>query len=184
MVQIIFRITRVIIRAVDVRLWIIYHDSWISFIMQCVLCLLGCTEDLCKAVLLGLYAGWECDLLLSHSKLISSCVKTICDVGCRGGNNKYWSEGIMKYSCGDVYHLYDVTWNILYRNHSKCDCNICGNGTVTWICCVCICPGGSGEKSIWCSAWYGISVCDDVQVYWRVVFDVDSPLLYGHIHHI
>ena len=90
----------------------------------------------------------------------------------------------MNYSCGDIYCLYDVTWNVLCRNHGDCDCNIYGNGTVTLICYACICPGDSGEKLIWYGAWYGISVCDGMQVYWRVVSDADSPLLYVHIHHI
>ena len=118
------------------------------------------------------------------SKWMSSCVKMICNVGCHSGNDKYWYEGIMKYSYGDVHCPYDVTWNGLCRNHGNCDCNICRDGTATLICCTCICPGTSGEKSIWCSVWHGILVCDDVQVYLRVVFDADSPLLYVHIHHI
>ena len=93
---------------------------------------------------------------------MSSCVKMICDVGCHGGNNMYWCEGIANYSYGDVYCLYDVTWYGLCRSHGDCDCNICGDRTATLISCVCLCPGDSGEKSIWCSAWYGILVCDDV----------------------
>ena len=119
-----------------------------------------------------------------ESMWINSCVKMICDVGCHSGNNNYWSEGIMKYSCGDVYCLYDVTWNVFCMNNSDCDCNICRDGIKTLICCVCICPGDSDEKLIWCGAWYGISACDDVQAYQRVVFHVDSPPLYDHIHHI
>ena len=118
------------------------------------------------------------------SKVMSSCVKTVCYVGCHSRNDKYWSEGIMKYSYGDVYGFYDVTWNGLCRNHGNCDCDICGNGTVTLICCVCMCPGNAFKKLIWCSAWYGILVCDDVWVYLWVVSSVDSPLLYAHIHHI
>ena len=118
------------------------------------------------------------------SKLMSSCVKTICDVGCHSGNDKYWSKGIMKYSYGDICCLYNVTWNGLCRNHGDCDCNICGDGTVTFICCVCPSPGDGGEKTILCGAWYGISVCDGVQVYLRVVSDADSPILYVHIHYI
>ena len=90
----------------------------------------------------------------------------------------------MKYSYGDIHCLYNVTWNGLCRNRGDCDCDICGDRTVILICCVCICPGDGGEKSIWFGAWYGILVYDDVQVYWRVVFDVDNPLLYVHIHHI
>ena len=93
---------------------------------------------------------------------MSSCVKMIYNVGCHGRNNKHWSEGIVKYSCGDVCCLFDVTWNGLCRNHGGCDCDICEDGTVTFICCVCICSGDGGEKSIWCGAWYGILVCDDV----------------------
>ena len=119
-----------------------------------------------------------------ESELMSSCVKIICDVGCHGKNDKYWSEGIMKYSYDDVYCLYNVTWNGLHRNHGNCSCSIYGDRTVTLICCVCTCPGDGGEKSIWCSTWYGISVCDDVQVCLRVAFNADSPLLYVHIHHI
>ena len=34
MIQIIFWVARGIVRAIEVHLWIIYHDSWISFIMQ------------------------------------------------------------------------------------------------------------------------------------------------------
>ena len=115
---------------------------------------------------------------------MSSCVKMICDVECQGGNDKYWSEDIVKYSSGEVLCLYDVIWNGLCRNHGDCDCNICRDGTLTLICSVCICPGDSGEKSFWCDAWYDISVCDDMRVYFRVVSNVDSPLLYVHIHHI
>ena len=37
MVCIIFGITRVVIRAVEVCLWIIYYDSWVIFIMQLIL---------------------------------------------------------------------------------------------------------------------------------------------------
>ena len=115
---------------------------------------------------------------------MSSGVKSICGVGCHGRNNKYWNEGIMKYSYGDIYCLYDVTWNSVCMNHGECDCNICGDGTVTLICCACTCPGDDGEKLIWYGVWYGIFVCDDVQVCLRVVSDVDNPLLYVHIHHI
>ena len=97
-----------------------------------------------------------------ESKFMSSCVKMICNMGCHGENDKYWCEGITKYSYGDIHCLYDVTWNHLCRNHGDCDCDICGNGTVTLICCVCICPNDGGEKSIYCGALYGISVCDDV----------------------
>ena len=104
-----------------------------------------------------------------EGKLMSSCVKMICDVGCHGGNDKYWSEGVMKYPYGSAYCLYDVTWNGPCRNHGDCGCGIYGDVTVTLICCVCTCPGDAGKMSIWCSAWYGILVSDDVQVYLRVV---------------
>ena len=119
-----------------------------------------------------------------ESMWMNSCVKTICNVGCHGRSNKYWSKGVMKYSCGHVYCLYDVTWNVFCMNHSNCDCNICGDMIETLICCVCICPGDGDEKLICCSSWYGISACDDVQVYQRVVFDADSPPLCELIHHI
>ena len=82
------------------------------------------------------------------SKLISSCVKMICNVGCHSRNDNYWSEGIMKYSCGDVYCLYDVTWNIFCQNHGDCGCDICGDGIESLVCCVCICPGDGGKKLI------------------------------------
>ena len=117
------------------------------------------------------------------SKLMSSCVKTVCNVGCHSGNDKYWSEVIVKYSYYDFYCLYDVTWNGPCRNHGDCGCSIYGDGTVTLISCVCACGNGS-KKSIWCGAWHGILVCDDMQVYLRVVSDAGSPLLYVHIHHI
>ena len=90
----------------------------------------------------------------------------------------------MKYSFDDAYCLYDVTWNGLCRNHGNCGCSICGDVTVTLICCVCTCPGVGGGKSIWWGACYGILVCDDMQVYLKVVSGADSPLLYVHIHHI
>ena len=119
-----------------------------------------------------------------ESMWMSSCVKTICDIGSHCGNDNYWSEGIKKYSCGDVYCLYDVTCNIICMNCSNCDCDICGDRIETLICCVCIGPSDGGEELIWCGVWYGISVCDDMQAYQRVVFNADSPPLYDHIHHI
>ena len=79
---------------------------------------------------------------------------------------------------------YDVTWNGLCGNYGDCGCCISGDGNMTLICCVCSCPGDGGKESIWCGAWYGISVCDDMQVCLRMVSDADSPLLYVHIHHI
>ena len=115
---------------------------------------------------------------------MSSCVKMICNVGCNGGNDKYWSEGIMKYSYDDSCCLYNVTWNSLCGNYGNCGCSIYRDGTVTLICGVCTCPGDGGEKLIWCGVWYEILVCDDMQVYLRVVSHADSPLLYVHIHHI
>ena len=90
----------------------------------------------------------------------------------------------MNYSYGDVYCLFYVTWNGVCMNHDDHDCDICEDGTVTLICCACTCPGDGGKKSIWNSVCYGIAVCDDMQVYLRVVSDVDSPLLYVHTHHI
>ena len=119
-----------------------------------------------------------------ESKLMSACVKTICNVECHDGNDKYWSKGAMKYSYDDVYCLCDVTWNGLCRNHGCWDCGIYEDGTVTLICCVCTCSGDGGKKLIWFGAWYGILVYDDMQVYLGVVSNVDSPLLCVHIHHI
>ena len=63
------------------------------------------------------------------------------DVVCHSENDKHWDDGIVKYSYGGIYCLYDVTWNGLCGSHDDCDFNICGNRTVTLICCVCICPG-------------------------------------------
>ena len=99
-----------------------------------------------------------------ESKLMSSCAKTICDVRCHSRNDKYWSEGIVKYSYDGVCCLYDVTWNGLCRNHDDSGCGIYEDGTVTLIYCVCTYPGDGGKKSIWCGAWYGILVCDGMQV--------------------
>ena len=69
-------------------------------------------------------------------------------------------------------------------NCGDCECDICRDGIETLNCFVCICPGEGDEKSIWCGVWYGISACDDVQAYQRVVFNAGSPPLYDHIHHI
>ena len=119
-----------------------------------------------------------------ESKLMSSCWKTVCDVGCHSGNDKYWSEGIMKYSYDGIHCLYNVTWNGLYSNHGDCGCGIYEDGTVILICCICTCPGDGGKLLTWCGAWYGTLVCDAMQVYLGVVSDADNPLLYVHIHHI
>ena len=119
-----------------------------------------------------------------ESKLMSFCVKTICTVGCHGGNNNYWGEGVMKYSSGDVYCCYNVTWNIFCTNHSACGCNTCGDGIETLICCVCICPGDSGKKLILCGALYGISVCGVMLAYLRVPCSANNLPICVHIHHI
>ena len=158
----------------------------LGFLLSCKLpgVLLGQDEDLCMIFILGFMLNGIVICCSPESKLMSSCMKMICGVGHHSGNDKYWSESVMKYSYGDIYCCYDVTWNGLCRNHGDCGCNIYGDGTVTLICCACTCLGDGGKKSIWCSAWYGISVFDVMQVYLRVVSDVDSPLLYVHIHHI
>ena len=117
------------------------------------------------------------------SKLMSSCMMMICSVGRHGGNDLHWSEDVMKYSYDGIYCFYHVTWNVPCRNHGDCGCGIYKDGTMTLICYICTCPSVSGEWLICCGAWYGSLVCYGVQVCLRMVSNVDSPLLYVHIHH-
>ena len=156
MVRIIFGIARVIVRAIEVHLWIIYHDSWDFFYHAT--CLEVCWDVLkiyakCAYLVCTLYGNVICSD--SESMWISSCVKTICGVECYGGNDNHWSEGVVKYSCDGVYCLYDVTWNVFCMNHGDCDCDMCGGRIEILICCVCICPCDCDEKSIWCGACMG-----------------------------
>ena len=113
-----------------------------------------------------------------QSKLMSFCVKTICNVGCCGMN-----DCTLKYSYDGICHPCGMTWNGFYRNHSDFGCGISEDGIVTLICCNCICPGDSGKKLICCGVWYEKLVSDGMQVYLRMVASVDNPSLYVHIHH-
>ena len=78
-----------------------------------------------------------CELL---RKLMNSYVRMTFDAVCHCEIDKDWGGGIVRYSCGGVYCLCDVTWNGHYGNEAECDFNICIVGTATLMCCVCICP--------------------------------------------
>ena len=101
---------------------------------------------------------------------------------CHSNNDKHWDKHITKYSYGSNCCLYDVTWNDFCGTCDDCDFNICGVGTATLICCVCVCPGDDVSKLIWCNVWCCNPVCVNGWVCLKVVSSVDSSLLCGHIH--
>ena len=118
MVLITVRITRVIIWAVEVHLWdlLLWLLNFFCHVNFLEFCWDGMKIYAWLSYLVCMLNG---NMISSdpESRWMSSCVKTICDVGCHSRNDNYWSEGIVKYSCGDVYCLYDVTWNnLLYES--------------------------------------------------------------------
>ena len=144
----IIRIAWVIYRAVEVHLWIIYHDSWISFMMQLVLRSTGMHWRF-RQSLLTWFVCWTgmWSALTPRVSWWAPVWRWYVMWGVTAGMiitgvRALWSTPVVM-SC-----LYDVTWNVFCTNHGNCGCDICRDGIETLICCVCICPGDGGEKLI------------------------------------
>ena len=119
---------------------------------------------------------WTCCYLWNG--LMNVYMRMISSVVCHGNNNKCWSDGVMKCSCGDIC---DVIWNDFCVNYCDCDFDICGSVTVILTCYVCSCSSGV-KKLIWHDALCESVVSCGVQMCLMVVSYLDSLLLCDHIH--